>query len=442
MMLMVNDFLPHNRGRQKHTPSHQPTHPPHHERQAEHHPYQWAQPTSNAHVFRTPEEMAAEDDKRADTNTAAALVGFHDPKTGSGKPPKKSFKERLKQLSKKQWAIIIVAAVLLLGGIGYGVYALFIKDDTKPIAKTEPKKDAPKEIPKPTVVPSKLTGLPVPPENNERQVTGIMIENSTDARPQSGLNDAGVIFEAIAEGGITRFLTLFQDAEPEYVGPVRSVRPYYVQWAMGFDASVAHVGGSADGLALVRSTKDLDQFANSGAFWRVNSRYAPHNMYTSIPKLNEVENKRGYTKSDYTGFARKEKDSPAPTATARSIDLNISSATYNVHYDYEPTTNSYKRSEGGKPHTDEKSGTQLMPKVVIALVMTQGRNGVYTTYNTIGSGKVFVFQDGAVIEGTWNKESNKSQFVFKDVNGAPLLLNPGQTWLSVVGSADRVKYVP
>lgn len=441
MMLMVNDFLPQDRGHRKQTPAHQPQHPTHHERQAEHHPYQWAQSASNAHVFRTPEEIAADDNKRAETGSAAALVGFHDPKSGSGKRPKKSLKERLKQLTKKQWAIIIAVTVVLLSAIGYGVYALFIKDD-KPVAKTAVKKETPKEIPKPTIVPSKLTGLPVPPENNQRQVTGVMIENSTDARPQSGLNDAGVVFEAIAEGGITRFLMLFQDTEPDYVGPVRSVRPYYVQWAMGFDASVAHVGGSADGLALVRSAKDLDQFANSSAFWRVSNRRAPHNMYTSIPKLNDLENKKGFTMSEYAGFVRREKETPAATPTAKTIDFNISSPIYNPHYDYDPATNSYKRSEGGKPHTDEKSGAQLAPKVVVALVIPQGRSGVYTTYQTIGSGKVYVFQDGVVTEGTWSKSDNKSQFVFKDGNGAPLPLNPGQTWLSVVGAPDRVKYAP
>jgi hypothetical protein len=291
-------------------------------------------------------------------------------------------------------------------------------------------------------VPSKLTGLPVPPENNQRQVTGIMIENSTDARPQAGLIDAGVIFEAVAEGGITRFLTLFQDNEPEYVGPVRSVRPYYVQWAMGFDATVAHVGGSADGLALVRSAKDLDQFANSSAFWRVGNRAAPHNMYTSIPKLNELESKKGFNTSNYNGFVRKEKDTPAPTVTARAIDFNISGPAFNARYDYDQLTNSYKRSIGGKIHTDEKSGHQLAPKVVIALVTSQGKNGIYTTYQATGSGKVFVFQDGVVTEGTWDKADNKSQFVFKDGAGNPLPLNPGQTWISVVGGTDRVKFTP
>lgn len=385
--------------------------------------------------------MANKDNEHADTNSAAALVGFHDPKTRGGKPPKKSLKERLKQLSKKQWAIIIAVVVLLLCGIGYGVYTL-TKDDAKPATKKVVQKDTPKEPPKPTTVPSTLTGLPVPPEYNQRQVTGVMIENSPSARPQSGLNDAGVIFEAIAEGGITRFLTLFQDAEPEYVGPVRSVRPYYVQWAMGFDASVAHVGGSADGLALVRSAKDLDQFANPGPYWRVSNRAAPHNMYTSILRLNELEAQKGFTKSTYTGFARKDKETPAPAVTARGIDFNISSPLYNAHYDYDPATNTYKRSIGGKPHMDEKSGTQLAPKVVIGLVIPQGRNGVYTTYGTIGSGTAYIFQDGVASEGTWSKADNKAQFVFKDAAGAVFNLNPGQTWISIVGGTDRVTYVP
>ncbi|MCP5939883.1 DUF3048 domain-containing protein, partial [Klebsiella pneumoniae] len=87
-------------------------------------------------------------------------------------------------------------------------------------------------VPKPTTVANTLTGLQVAPDVNQRPVTGVMIENSTDARPQSGLDQAGVVFEAIAEGGITRFLALFQDTQPDYVGPVRSSRPYYVQWAL------------------------------------------------------------------------------------------------------------------------------------------------------------------------------------------------------------------
>ncbi|HEU4913956.1 MAG TPA: DUF3048 domain-containing protein [Candidatus Saccharimonadales bacterium] len=359
------------------------------------------------------------------------------------KPPKKSLKEWLRHLTKKQWAILITVAVLVLGGIGFGVYSIWLKDDTKPVTKKQTTK---KETPKPTPEPltSTLTGLPIADASiNDRPVTGIMIENSRDARPQSGLTDAGVVFEAIAEGGITRFLTLWQDTDSDYIGPVRSVRPYYVQWLMGFDGAIAHAGGSGDALAMIKNlnVKDLDQFHNSGAYWRVSSRYAPHNLYTSTAKLHELEAKKGFGKANYTGFARK-KEAPTAAPTARTIDFNISGALYNSHYDYDAATNSYLRSVGGAPHKDERSGAQIAAKAVVGLVMPQGKNGIYTTYNTLGSGRAYIFQDGVVAVGNWYKDSNTSQFTFKDDGGAELKLNPGKTWLTIVGGTDRITYNP
>jgi len=118
---------------------------------------------------------------------------------------------------------------------------------------------------------SPLTGEQVADEAATKQVvTAIMIENSPDARPQSGIKDAGVVYEAIAEGGITRFLTLHQQDKPQLVGPVRSLRIYFLDWLAPYNASVAHVGGSADALAEVRngSYRDIDQFFNADSYWR------------------------------------------------------------------------------------------------------------------------------------------------------------------------------
>ncbi len=351
------------------------------------------------------------------------------------------------QRSKKQKLILGAVAAGLVIGIGIGSFMLLHK--SKPAPKPAPvvqKKEEVKEPPKPTTEPSHLTGMQVPPEYNLLPVTGIMIENSPDARPQSGLKDAGVVFEAIAEGGITRFLTLFQEAQPDYVGPVRSVRPYYLQWLQGFDAAVAHVGGSPEALAKIRNEgiKDLDQSFNGGSFQRISSRYAPHNVYTSLGSLIALGKSKGYTSSNFTGFVRKAEKPVTTPPTGRVIDIAISGPLYNVHYDYEAATNSYLRSEGGTPHKDERSGQQIKPKVVIALVMPQGINpdGVHTTYNTLGSGTAFIFQDGTVTQGTWSKASDKEQFRFGDANGSPIGLNPGQTWLTAVGAATSVTFAP
>lgn len=421
---MDSDFLPMRRKKKlKQKPLHQPM------------PVETVHPTEKVKELSLAEPAAPlVDEKPIDLPTTP---------TDGPKPPKKKRRNPLqwfKSLSKKKKIIVIIALVFLLSGVVAGAWFVFLKpkpEPPKPVAAVQPKP----EPPKPTTEPSKLTGVEVKIEMNQRPVTAIMIENSPDARPQSGLKEAGVVFEAIAEGGITRFLTLFQEAQPDDIGPVRSVRPYYIDWLHGFDAAVAHVGGSSDGLAKIKAEgiKDLDQFANPAPFRRVSHRYAPHNMYTSMAGLDELSKSKGFTSSKFDGFPRKKEKAITP-AQAVSIDFNISGYLYNPHYDYDAATNTYKRSEGGKIHTDAKSGEQLAPKVVIAMVVPYGiaANRVNSTYATIGSGKAYVFQDGAKIEGTWSKASGAAQVTFVSADGKPIELNPGQTWISVVGSADRV----
>lgn len=403
--------------------------------------------TDTTESFDTPDDDGHESlDENPEENAPAEGAGEEqDPATKNESKPKDKKKRRSPKqwfldLTKKQKILFIIALVIVLAGSGVGVYAL---TKGKPTVNTPKKQAAVKKDSKPKTEASRLTGMQISPELNKRGVTGIMIENSEDARPQSGLKDAGVVFEAIAEGGITRFLTLFQESQPDYIGPVRSVRPYYLDWVQGFDAPIVHAGGSADGLAKIKAdgVKDLDQFANGNSFTRVDSRAAPHNLYTSMAQLDTLKTSKGFSTSTFTGFARK-KESASKSPNARTIDLAISSSLFNVHYDYDAKTNSYLRSEGGASHTDEKSGKQLSPKVVVALIMEQGRDGVYTTYNSLGNGSCIVFQDGIVTEGSWYKGNSKDQITFKDSRGEVLKLNPGQTWLTAVGSSTAVTYQP
>lgn len=346
----------------------------------------------------------------------------------------------------------ILAALLLVFGAGALGWYYFIQPTGNPgLTVIHHPKPQPKA---PVTIPSPLTGLPIDPSLAKRPVTAIMIENSDGARPQSGLQDAGVVYEAIAEAGITRFMAFFQDAQPQYIGPVRSLRPYYIDFAAPFQASIVHVGGSPDALAKVTSGgyRNLDQFANGGSFWRINSRYAPHNVYTSFAKLDTLNQSRGYTSSLYTGWPRKT-DQKLAAPTAKTIDFKISSADFYVHYDYDAAHNVYMRSEGGAPHLDlvgaaDTAGVQLQPKVVIAIVVPQSNGPLdssgayYTDYQDIGSGPAYVFQDGGVTVGTWTKSNITSQINFTDSAGAALKLNAGQTWITLVGSSSLVKYSP
>ncbi len=352
----------------------------------------------------------------------------------------KKKKFSLKNLSKKQKILLAALSALLVGLIGFGVWWFVFKPAPPAPA---PAIVEPVEEPKPTV--SVMTGLPVEDEVNKRTVTGAMIENSPDARPQAGLVAADVVYEAVAEGGITRFLALFHDDEPKYVGPIRSARPYYLDWVKPFHAGLAHVGGSPLALQLIKNhrVRDLDQFHNPSAYERISSRYAPHNMYSGIDKLNQLEKQKNFTPDNFTSFERKEsKGETPPSIKAGQINFALSGPLYNAQFDFSKKENKYLRSQAGRKHLDDKSGKQIQPDVVIALITTKGQDGIYSTYRTRGTGSILVFQDGQVIKGKWSKKTIDTQLQFTTAGGQPLQLNPGKVWITVLGSTSDVKYKP
>ncbi len=389
--------------------------------------------------FITPEEAAVADNLDDEIDDKVEIA--------TKMPNKKSTK--ISRLIKwlKQHKIVDTAIVILIVIIGLSIYALTLHSSTKIIKNqqiTTHKTTTPLK-PKSNLVPSNLTGLMVNPSFNKLPVTGVMIENSLFARPQSGLGSAGVVFEALAEGGISRFLALYQDTQPNNVGPIRSARPYYISWDLGFDAPYAHVGGSPEALTDITNwnVKDLNQFYNGNYFHRITTRQAPHNVYTAIATLNQLETIDGYTSSTFTSWTRKA-DSPLKVPNARVINFYLSSPDYNVSYTYNPATNSYLRDEGGAPQIDANTNQQISPKVVIAIIVPYSLEAdqYHLVYQTIGSGAAYVFQDGGVTIGQWSKSSNNAQILFTNSKGQPLALNAGQTWITALGDANSVSYTP
>jgi hypothetical protein len=400
--------------------------------------------------FVPPELVAQQDNAQQEDQTPtqtpetdqSTMPTQDSPNDNSPKKHHKSFKQWFASLSKQKKILLISAlAGLLIATTGL-IWWFVLRSEPAPAPQPVAQQEA--EPPKPTTVASRLTGMQVKPELNDLPTTGVMIENSPDARPQSGLQEAGVVYEAIAEGGITRFLALYLEAKPAAIGPVRSVRPYYLDFLAPYDAPIAHAGGSGEALSQLSSQgfKDLEAFQNPNYYQRVTTRYAPHNLYTSRDKLLELQKAKGWNKSTFSGFVRKGKEEPAATPTAKSIDFKISSFLYNPHFDYDAKTNSYPRTLAGRPHSDEKTGKRIAPKVVVALVMNHRYAGIYSVYGVTGSGTAYIFQDGKVTKGIWEKRNRKDQFRFGNAKGAPLGLNAGQTWLSLVSSADAVTYKP
>lgn len=328
--------------------------------------------------------------------------------------------------------LVISGATIIV--IASGVAAALLYQ--KPVEVDTPTITA---VKKPTPKPkhySPLTGIEVPDEAATKQaVTAIMIENSPDARPQSGLKQAGVVYEAIAEGGITRFLALYQQEKPALIGPVRSLRMYYIDWLAPYQASAAHIGGSAAALAEIRNGnyRDIDEFFNAGSYWRANDRYAPHNVYTSFERLDALNTQKGFTNSEFKSFPRVDgKSSETPTAT--NISITISSPLYNTAYNYDAASNTYHRLLGGVSHTDRELG-QIAPSVVVAMFVDMHRtmeDGYRESIATSGSGRAVVFQNGTATEATWRKADRASPLELIDAAGQPISLTRGQTWITAV----------
>lgn len=366
----------------------------------------------------------------------------------AGKRAKRAKNLEIKPKAKKSHKGLVVFLVLLLILAGAGAVAYFLMGPkiSEQSSNNNQIKTAADEI-----YYSKLTGREVSADKVGIAATCIMIENSPDARPQSGLDQAGVVYEAIAEGGITRFMAIFQESKPQYIGPVRSLRMTYAEFAKPYHCSIAHVGGSDNALNLVRNNpeyRDIDQFFNDGSYWRISSRWAPHNVYTSFEALDKLNINRGYTTSEFNGFSRVKPDTNTATGeiTARTIRIELSSDLYNPVYTYDEVANNYKRSfatgEAHEAASESGETTQLTPDVVIAIETDAvSRAGTsYADYRTVGGGNAFVFQNGTVTSAKWQRESVDSELKFVDENNEEIKLNRGQVWISIYPSNNSISW--
>lgn len=336
---------------------------------------------------------------------------------------------------KKHWKWMIPLTTLLLIFISGGIYAFlqFSKPKPKPVEQKS-------QIKPPELLHyySKLSGREVSEELSLGPVTGVMIENSPEARPQSGLYDADLVFESVAEGGITRFLALYQESKPQEIGPIRSVRIHFANLVTGYDASLAHVGGADSALSLIKENKDLDEFSNGESYWRSADRYAPHNVYTSFDKLDKLNKSKAFIKSNFIGFERKA-DEPKNPADATSIYIPISAFNYDSQIKYQPESNSYLRFIAGKPHLDANN-KQIDPKVVVVLNVDHNAikdtNG-YAYPNILDSGNAIIYQDGTKQEANWIKKDAASPLKLTDTAGNDIKLNTGQTWVTIIPTANK-----
>lgn len=296
--------------------------------------------------------------------------------------------------------------------------------------------------------PNILNGLPTDPDLANRRPLAIMVENHTDARPQVGLTKAAIVFEAIAEGGITRFMAVFGPFDAPKIGPVRSARQYYAEWAKGMDALYAHVGGSDDVRTLIKTIglASLDQFKyGTKAYWREPKAGVAieHTMFTSTAKLYDVaKDARLDLKAQISPYKFKDEPTQEERGSNQVITIDFSFPTYRVLWAYDPVTNSYLRSQGGIEHVDRETGERVTAKtVVVAVVKRQLKaeeDGSGWIMTTTGTGKATVLQDGKSIVGTWKRPSKTDMLRFYDEAGQEISFNRGQIWIEIL--PPEVKY--
>jgi hypothetical protein len=347
---------------------------------------------------------------------------------------------------RRRRAIVIAGVVVVLiitGGVSWKLMAHASKKVVvKRVVVAKPKP--------PAAIYDPLTGLAVANQSAALQpVIGVMVENLyPDARPQSGLGEAGVVYEALAEGGITRFLAIFQEPLPPSIGPVRSLRPYYLDWGLEYGIPVAHAGGSQPALNAIPSSglKDINALVYDGSYFlRTTDRYAPHNLYTNNQLLAALDSKLGYaTPPTFQPLPRKADKKQTPP-THPTIKINFSSSEYAVEYDFDPTTNAYLRYMGGVPHIERNTNTQIQVKNIVVEYVptsysTQPDGKPETDMSLIGQGQALVFEDGGVTVGTWNKASDAAQTKLLDSAGKPISFNRGNTWYEVVPTGNTVTY--
>ncbi|MCR4297397.1 MAG: DUF3048 domain-containing protein, partial [Gallionella sp.] len=282
---------------------------------------------------------------------------------------------------------------------------------------------------------------------------GVMIENLREVRPQSGLSQASVVYETLAEGGSTRFLAIFDPHEIiTEIMPVRSARPYYIEWVSEFGALYAHAGGSPKALTVIWENPDinnLEALSNDGKyFWRDRTKFAPHNLVTSSEKINFALRDKALSEksASFRSWLFKDEASLTERGTdGKTVSFNFSSGlTYKTDFLYRQSDNIYLRSNANSPHLDKNTGQQISVKNVIVQLVEEpgfdntgkGRLDIYVG----GTGKAWIFRDGQVIEGTWQKNSRTDRTIFYDSKGQEVELNRGNTWVHVLPKDKEVAY--
>lgn len=331
-------------------------------------------------------------------------------------------KRRRKKKKKKN--IILFFIIIIVFVIGY-IYFLpkEVKEQVKKVVNVEP-------------------SLQIVDENSKTRPIAVMIDNSDAARGNHvGLQDAYITYEVITEGGITRIMALFKDKDVDLIGPVRSSRHYFLDYAMENDAIYAHFGWSdrAKNDIYALDIDNLNGITNAvSSYWRDENFYAPHNVYTKISNLKEsAESKKYSLKTEDKlllpySVKNVSLEQEENKVVANNIDI-LYSYYHETNYTYSTDTKEYYRSMNGKAHTDYKTKEQYHVKNIIVMKV---KNYSFDSYGrqdleNVGSGEGYYITNGYAIPIIWKKNSREDKTIYTKINGEEIKVNDGTTAIQI-----------
>ncbi len=324
--------------------------------------------------------------------------------------------KRKSKKRKRKFIIFFLLIIILIGG-----YYYFFKD-VNVVEKIKPKKQ-----------------LKIVDVNSKTRPIAVMIDNHVDAWPHAGLQDAYLSYEIIVEGGLTRIMAIFKDQDTSLIGPVRSSRHYFLDYAMENDAIYAHYGWSPQASSDIK-TYNIDNINGiyDDAFWRDNSLYAPHNAFTNIESITDFATKSNYRLTtdqelllNYSidEISLKEYDDAIP---ANNISIDYSNY-HNTSYTYDSENKVYKRIMDGIDHVDKKTNKQYTVKNIIVIKVdnysmdNSGRQDI----DNLGTQDGYYITNGYAIPIKCSKETREKQTLYTDLNGEEIKVNDGNTYIQI-----------
>lgn len=278
--------------------------------------------------------------------------------------------------------------------------------------------------------------------NGTERPIAVMIDNVGSARPQAGLNDAYIVYEITVEGRQTRLMALFKGKNIEKIGPIRSSRHYFLDYALENDAIYVHYGWSPKAKSDI-STLNINNIngmsESSSSFWRVKDKSSPHNVVTSSSKILEIAKRKGYsttsTKKSVLNYTAKEFDLENGES-ATDIKLPYSKS-YSVSYKYDEETKKYTRYYNKTVQKDWKTKEVVQTKNIIITyakntLLNDGSGKDRQNLSNIGSLDGYYITDGKAIKIKCEKQSRRDQTIYKDLDGNEIKVNDGNTFIQIV----------